>query len=145
MLYLIYCTCGLWFPLVEYKSSVLVQVCVLSEFYISVFYLSIKVFVCCKLLQVNTGRSGPLHLVAAVGSTARQSAAGPTGIHCPPVGGRAHRDPLPASRRQGPRARCSRAKEREGARRAVRERRSTTRKSAAGPHVVDRTKQRSSG
>ena len=38
---------------------------------------------------------------------------GPTGIHCPPVGGRAHRDPLPASRRQGPRARCSRAKERE--------------------------------
>lgn len=56
VLYLIYCTCGWWFPLVEYKSSVLVRVCVLSEFYISVFYLSIKVFVCCKLLQVNTAR-----------------------------------------------------------------------------------------
>ena len=64
---------------------------------------------------------------------------GSGGIHCPPVGGRAHRDPLPASRRQGPRARCSRAKEREGVRRVVRERRSTTRKSAAGPHVVGQT------
>ena len=88
MLYLIYCTCGLWFPLVEYKSSVLVRVCVLSVFYISVFYLSIKVFVCCKLLQVTarvryiwwqrwdplsaSRRQGPQ------GSTARQSAAGST-------------------------------------------------------------------
>ena len=39
MLYLIYCTCGLWFPLVEYKSSVLVQVCVLSVF--SIYLCSI--------------------------------------------------------------------------------------------------------
>ena len=56
VLYLICCTCGLWFPLVEYKSSVLVRVCVLSVFCISVLYICLL-----KYSSAASYRSGPLH------------------------------------------------------------------------------------
>ena len=75
-------------------------------------------------------RSGPLHLVAAVGSTADQFVAGPTGIHCPPVGSRAHSQGAAGLGRE---RECRESCE------------SDDPLSAAGPHVVGQTEQWSSG
>ena len=77
----------IWFPFVKYKSSVLVRVYV---FYISVFYLSIKVAI--RLLQVTASYdSGPLHILsprlvlASTGREKRPDSGHPSCISVPPA------------------------------------------------------------